>query len=96
MQEYKEALDDTINRLLSGELSLLAFQRAFYWFYLKQVPGELLSDEDWDLYSAIDAALGQLSTAVDPQEFIERVRNQCEQHITAELVVRPSPKEMSA
>ncbi len=96
MQEYKEEIENAINQLLSGELSVVAFKRVFYWFYLEQVPGELLSDEEWYLYSAIDAALDRIAAAADHQDFIEWVRNQRQQHITAELAVRPIQKEVSA
>ena len=74
MQEYKEGIENAIDQLLSGELSVVAFQQVFYWFYLEQVPGELLSDEEWNLYSAIDAALDRVTAATDIQEFIKWVR----------------------
>lgn len=76
MQDYIEQIDKAINQLLSGELSVVAFKRVFFWFYLGQIPGEFLSDEEWDLYSAIDSALVFMAVAAEPQEFmfIEWVR----------------------
>lgn len=51
--EYKETLQEMIHQLLCGEWSLPKFKSAFSRFYLEQVPGEVLSDDEWLFYSTI-------------------------------------------
>ena len=83
--DYKEALEDTVNQVLSGEWSVPKFQREFYRLYLEEVPGEMLSEDEWRFYSAIDEALSRITATPSPlsgeshwmneQEFIELAQN---------------------
>ncbi len=92
--DYKEALEDAVNRLLNGEWSVPKFQLEFYRLYLEEVPGEILSEDEWRFYSAIDQALNQVTTVPDPpsresrcmnyQEFIELAQNLHQQYLKAE------------
>lgn len=63
MEEYKEVLEDMVNRLLSGQCSVPKFKAEFYMFYLEEVPGELLSEDEWRFYSAIHEGLDLTAAA---------------------------------
>ncbi len=88
--DYKEELEDTVNRVLSGEWSVPKFQREFYRLYLEEVPGEMLSEDEWYFYSAIDKALSCITAVPDPpnkesrcmneNEFIELAQNLSHQY----------------
>lgn len=92
--DYKEALEDTVSRVLSGEWSVPKFQREFYRLYLEEVPGEMLSEDEWRFYAAIDKALSRITAAPDPlsgesrcvndQEFIELDHSLRQQYLKAE------------
>lgn len=89
MEEYKETLQDMIKKLLSGQWSVPKFKAEFYMFYLEEVPGEVLSDDEWRFYSAIHEGLDRTAAAPGPlsrqsgwmnyQEYIEWVRHQLRQ-----------------
>lgn len=91
MEEYKEVLEDMLNRLLCGQWSVPKFKAEFYMFYLEEVPGELLSEDEWRFYSAIHEGLDLTAAASDPlsrqsgwinyQEYIEWVWHQREQYL---------------
>lgn len=65
--------------------SVPKFQCEFYRVYLEEVPGEMLSEDEWRFYSAIDKALNWLTASPDllsrkslcmnDQEFIELAQN---------------------
>ncbi|MCU0533234.1 MAG: hypothetical protein MUD14_04970 [Hydrococcus sp. Prado102] len=65
-REYKETLDDMLDRLLTGEWSLPKFKSEFSRFYLEQVPGEVLSDEEWLFFSTILENLECISATPNP------------------------------
>lgn len=88
--DYKEEIKNGIDQLLSGELSVLAFKRVFYWFYLEIVPGEFLSNEEWALCTAIDRALDCIAVATDEQEFIEWVWNLVQEGGSQSFCLNPS------
>ena len=93
MEEYKEMLEDMINRLLSGQWSVPKFKAEFYMFYLEEVPGEVLSEDEWRFYSAILAGLDRTAAVPDLlsrqsgwlnyQQYIEWVWHQRQQYIKA-------------
>ena len=56
-EEYQRLLTEMIGRLVSGEWSVKDFRRAYYDFWLEQVPTGLLSSEEEDFFSAIQEGL---------------------------------------
>lgn len=52
-EEYKETLKEMIEKLLNGNWSFTKFKDEFCKFYLEQVPGEIISDDEWYFYSII-------------------------------------------
>jgi hypothetical protein len=55
--EYKETLKVMLDRVRNGEWTLPKFKNDFYKFYLEEVPGEVLSDEEWLFYSTVIESL---------------------------------------
>lgn len=70
MEEYKETLDEMINLLVSGDWSVSKFKAEFYCFYLKEVPTEVQSENEWLFYSTIHQSLD--SIPAEPDVFSEQ------------------------
>jgi hypothetical protein len=56
-EEYQRTLTRMIDRLTSGECSVKDFRRAYYDFWLEEVPTGVMSPEEEDLSSAIQEKL---------------------------------------
>ena len=56
-EEYQRILAEMIDRLTSGEWSVEDFRRAYYDYWLEEVPTDLLSPEEETFFSALQERL---------------------------------------
>lgn len=83
MDEYIEFIEDRVEQLLNGACSVTEFQTWYYHYYLEQIPGEFLSEEQWRFFNALHQSLDRSDWNKDDREYICWVDSQRQQYLKA-------------
>ncbi len=57
MNYWQDQLTNKINKLLIGEYSVEEFREAYYWFFVDEVPEDVLSGDECDYFGGIQEKL---------------------------------------
>ena len=85
-RDYRQELVDMIDRLLVGTWTVQQFRRAYYDFWLEEVPRGVLSDDDEEFFSGLQEKLDWTSPSptdeerrygwLTPEEYVDWVKLQ--------------------
>lgn len=67
-RDYRRELIGMIDRLLCGDWSVDDFRRAYYFFWVNEVPSGLLSEDEEEFFSGIQEQLDWTAPEPSPDE----------------------------
>jgi hypothetical protein len=67
-RDYRLELTEMIDRLLAGTWTVEEFERAYYTFFLDEVPSEALSEDERDFFAEIQEMLEWTGPSLTSEE----------------------------